>query len=149
MHWRLTEPAFDGDIKRLKETRQLAARLVGAADPTTITVVHPMRWPGSVHRKGKARLARIVAETEHEINLVSVLGILRDAQPADTPNGKTPDIATGLDDLCHDRGDTRSTAELIQNITSGREYHPSIVPTAARWISAGMHPAATGIRSGN
>ena len=140
LHWRLTEPAFEGDLKRLKEARQLAARLVGA-DPTTITVVHPMRWPGSVHRKGEARLARIVAQTDHEINLGSALEILRDARRAEPPKGKSNGIAT-VDDLFHDRGDKRSTAELIQNLTSGREYHPSIVPLAARWIGAGMRPGA-------
>ena len=53
LHWRLRVPACtEADLKKLKQARSLAARLVGA-DPTSTSVVHPIRWPGSWHRKGE------------------------------------------------------------------------------------------------
>jgi hypothetical protein len=61
LHWRLSEPTREfRDHARLKETRRLAKVLVGA-DGSAVPLVHPLRWPGSRHRKGEARLARIVS----------------------------------------------------------------------------------------
>ena len=53
----------------LYEARALAAKLVGA-DPPATSIVHPIRWPGSWHRKKTPRLAKIVALSEDaEIDL--------------------------------------------------------------------------------
>jgi hypothetical protein len=136
-HWRLMEPAIGIELRRLKEARQLAARLVGA-DPTTITIVHPMRWPGSWHRKGEPKLARIVSQTEHEINLVTALNTLREASPTEQRNGGPK----GADERRHGRLDERSTAVLIANIISGEQYHASVVPLASRLVGSGMRPGA-------
>jgi hypothetical protein len=46
LHWRLKEPATGDDLPRLKHTRRLATTFVGG-DPTNISLVHPIRWPGS------------------------------------------------------------------------------------------------------
>jgi hypothetical protein len=52
--------------------------LVGS-DYTAVPLVHPLRWPGSWHRKTTPRLAVIVFESDNEIDLDEALGLLRDA----------------------------------------------------------------------
>ena len=54
----LSEPASGAALPFLKEARRLATRLVGA-DPSNVTTVHPIRWPGSWHRKAEPRLCNI------------------------------------------------------------------------------------------
>ena len=46
LHWRLARPATGEELGLLKEARALATRYVGG-DATNITIVHPIRWPGS------------------------------------------------------------------------------------------------------
>jgi hypothetical protein len=53
LHWRLSHPARGSDLPKLKQARDLAARIVGG-DPSNKPVCHPIRWPGSYHRKGLA-----------------------------------------------------------------------------------------------
>ena len=51
----------------------LATKLVGG-DGTNMSIVHPIRWPGSWHRKGTPRLAKIVAfSDDNEIDLVEAV----------------------------------------------------------------------------
>lgn len=78
LHWRLSEPTRDGDAHtKLKEARRIAAQLVGA-DGTAINPVHPLRWPGSWHRKESPRLACIIAlNDDAEIELDDALARLR------------------------------------------------------------------------
>jgi hypothetical protein len=52
LHWRLRRPATGEDVALLKQARDLAARLVGG-DPSNKPVCHPIRWPGSWHRKAE------------------------------------------------------------------------------------------------
>ena len=137
LHWRLNKPSTNGDLPRLKELRRLAAEYV-EADATNVSIVHPNRWPGSWHRKGEPRLARIVSKTENEIVLGEALEIMRPAR-REQPETTAESAAEAPQ---HERQDKRSTAELIANITLGRQFHPSIVPLAARWIGSGMHPGA-------
>jgi hypothetical protein len=67
---------------RLKEARRLAKVLTGA-DGTAVPLVHPLRWPGSWHRKEEPRLARIVAyNPDCQIELVHALDTLREAVDA-------------------------------------------------------------------
>jgi hypothetical protein len=54
LHWRLKSPARGADLTKLKRLRDLAARLVGG-DPSNKPICHPIRWPGSWHRKGEPR----------------------------------------------------------------------------------------------
>jgi hypothetical protein len=58
LHWRLARSARGGDLAELKQARDLAARLVGG-DPSNKPVCHPIRWPGSWHRKAEPRLCEI------------------------------------------------------------------------------------------
>ena len=78
LHWRLKKPAATLEtLAALYEARSLATRLVGG-DRTNISIVHPIRWPGSWHRKRTPRLARIVALAEStEIDLDEALERLR------------------------------------------------------------------------
>lgn len=69
LHWRLKRPTRQAiEHQKLRQARKAAALLVGA-DKTNITPVHPIRWPGSYHRKGEPRLAQIIAEHDTEIDL--------------------------------------------------------------------------------
>ena len=64
LHWRLKKPtSTKAEHDLLREARELATKLVGG-DDTNISIVHPIRWPGSWHRKGTPRLAKIVALSE-------------------------------------------------------------------------------------
>jgi hypothetical protein len=79
LYWRLATPARTGEEhESLKLARRLAQMIVGA-DATGVPPVHPLRWPGSWHRKGKPRLARIVGgDPRRETVLSEALMILRD-----------------------------------------------------------------------
>jgi hypothetical protein len=140
LHWRLTEPATGKeDLARLKEARRLATSIVGG-DPSNVPCVHPLRWPGSWHRKREPRLATIVAQTDIQIELGEALERLRLAAPQTGAQNATRGPASG--GASHDRHDPRPTGQLIDNIRSAREYHPSLVPLAARLVGSGMLEAA-------
>jgi predicted P-loop ATPase len=92
LHWRLTEPTRDfADHVKLKEARRLAMILVGA-DASAVPLVHPLRWPGSVHRKGEPRLAHILnLRADIEVDLDDALENLRQAVAAmPKPEGADP-----------------------------------------------------------
>ena len=79
----------DGHARRtrqLKEARRLATELVGD-DGTNISIVHPIRWPGSCHRKSTPRLAKTVAFSDNEIDLAEAVECLRDASGTATFTG--------------------------------------------------------------
>jgi hypothetical protein len=86
-HYRLRTPARTQDeLARLKRARELAARLVGS-DPTSKTIVHPLRWPRSWHRKSAPRLCRIVSMTDTEIDLDEALKALEASEDNFTKYG--------------------------------------------------------------
>ena len=129
LHWRLTEPATGEDLPRLKRARRLAASLVGG-DPTNVPAVHPIRWPGSWHRKAKPRLV-IIAELNQdaEIDLGEALERLCEAAPLQ--GAERPASNAGA-------ADERDLADLIRGVASGDSLHPNLVPLAARFVGAGM-----------
>jgi putative DNA primase/helicase len=98
IHHRLKAPTRNTTEHRmLKEARQLTAMLVGA-DRSNVPVVHPIRWPGSLHRKQEARLCHIVAHNpDAEIDLDSALEILRKAVPAPKPTFQGANGKGGVD----------------------------------------------------
>jgi hypothetical protein len=93
LHWRLREPTRDPAAHAaLKEARRLAARIVGG-DPSCAPLVHPIRWPGTVHRKAGPRLAQIVAlGADAEIALPEALAALRRAASAAPDGASAADI---------------------------------------------------------
>ena len=58
LHWRLAHPARGDDLPKLKQARAFATRIVGG-DASNTPVCHPIRWPGSWHRKGEPVLCEI------------------------------------------------------------------------------------------
>jgi hypothetical protein len=79
VHWRLLNPTRDAiEHTLLREVRRLAACLVGG-DASASSPVHPLRWPGTWHRKQEPpRLARIVEiNVQAEISLADGLNKLR------------------------------------------------------------------------
>src|SRR5262249_43764204 len=93
LHWRLVEPTRDAaDHERLREARALAAEIVGA-DKTAVSIVHPLRWPGSWHRKTETpRLVTLhKVNPDAEIELGEALEHLREACPTKPPAGNGHD----------------------------------------------------------
>jgi hypothetical protein len=80
-HWRLMKPARDGQLALLKDVRRWATKLIGS-DNSSITIVHPIRWAGSLHRKGEPRICQILSHTENEIDLADAWGRLKPAEEA-------------------------------------------------------------------
>ncbi len=111
LHWRLSEPTrCQEDHQRLKQARVLATVLVGG-DASNKPVVHPIRWPGSWHRKGLPRLTRIAHLTEAEIDLDEALERLLDAAEA---AGCSTSSGTASGARAPGDGESRDTAELIR-----------------------------------
>jgi hypothetical protein len=75
-HFRLSEPATsEADLVKLRRVNELLCEIAGG-DRSAIPLSHPMRWPGSVHRKNPdaPRLARIVEHNpESEFHLDELL----------------------------------------------------------------------------
>jgi hypothetical protein len=134
LHWRLRTPARSEDLTKLKRARDLAARLVGG-DPSNKPVCHPIRWPGSWHRKAEPTLCRIETATPGaEIDLATALTALVAAAPveaASKANGKDRHAASAND-----------WTELVQGIITGSSYHGGLVPLAAKLLTAGMSDGA-------
>ena len=135
LHWRLTEPtrALE-EHKRLKEARTLATALVGG-DASNHPIVHPIRWPGSWHRKRSPVLARIINETQNEIELTAALEKLRAATTAAGLNKNTCDDSP---DTSPQQGERRETDRLVQEILEGSDYHNPLVSLSMRYIKGGM-----------
>jgi hypothetical protein len=93
-HHRLTTPARDESaLAKLKLARKLAAKIVGS-DTSNVPTVHPLRWPGSWHRKGKPTLCCIVElNPDSEIDLDDALAALQQvAEPAPNCYGRIDEI---------------------------------------------------------
>jgi RecA-family ATPase len=139
LHWRLTRPARDNDLAKLKRARRLAVRLAGG-DASNVPTVHPIRWPGSWHRKGEPVLCGMATlEPAREIDLDAALAALEVALPADDPkgNGFDRDGQHHADDGDHEPADW---AELTANILAGKDLHLSTLRLAASYIGSGMKP---------
>ena len=92
LHWRLVAPARTrGELRKLKQARELAAKIVGG-DPTCAPINHPLRWPGSWHRKAEPRLCRIeTLNADVEIDLDTALEELTAKAPSEPePERITP-----------------------------------------------------------
>jgi len=120
LHWRLKTPTSTKEgHDLLKEARTLAARLVGG-DGTNNSVVHPIRWPGSWHRKNTPRLAKIAAiSDDSEIDLGEAVAVLREALGgAETGPHVSSDVR-----LASDESDVVSALVVIPNGDDPEVYH--------------------------
>jgi RecA-family ATPase len=142
LHWRLATPASGADLAKLKQARDLATRLVGG-DPSNMPVCHPIRWPGSWHRKAEPILCQIKSELpDREIVLDTALTALTAAAPAvaTKPNGKAKDASDIFTAYgAHAKSDW---TDLVQGVISGENYHGALVPLAAKYLAAGMSDGA-------
>jgi hypothetical protein len=137
LHWRLAAPAHGADLAKLKQARDLATRLVGG-DPSNKPVCHPIRWPGSWHRKAEPTLCRIEkANPDREIDLEAALAALIAAAPAASSKNKGNGQGPG-----DEAGPASDWAELVQGIVTGSNYHGAIVTLAAKMKTAGMSDGA-------
>jgi RecA-family ATPase len=131
LHWRLKVPAAGEALAALKRARDLAAKLAGG-DPSNKPVCHPIRWPGSWHRKAEPRLCEIEqASADVEIELEAALARLEAASPPE-PEAKS----NGTDGASPGSEDWFT---LINNINTGASYHASLVSLAARLVGSRMH----------
>ena len=77
VHYRLTRSARGDERELLGKARRLATEIVGG-DTSNIPISHPIRWPGSWHRKDEPKLCRIDSlNADREIELAGALEILR------------------------------------------------------------------------
>jgi hypothetical protein len=132
LHWRLAEPTSDTDEHaRLKRARILATAIVGG-DATNVPAVHPIRWPGSWHRKGAAAGDDRHADADREIILSDALEQLEAMAPAilRSPSGNTVSA-----------GDVASLSSLISQLISGEAMHAPLVALAYRYLKGGMADA--------
>jgi hypothetical protein len=146
IHWRLTEPTTTPeDHAKLKEARRLATVLVGS-DATNVPLVHPIRWPGSWHRKSAPKMARIAALNEGaEIELQEALEALQEAVGAsaqgDRPAGpETPATGAHIDTGEGFAGKTADDyAELLDACARDGWKHWAVVRVAASLAAQGCN----------
>jgi hypothetical protein len=137
LHWRLALPARGTELARLKQARDIAARIVGG-DPSNKPVCHPIRWAGSWHRKAEPILCQ--SETinpDCEIDLDAALAALIAAAPAAQSKPKANGQGPG-----EESGPASDWGELVQGIVTGSNYHGAIVALAAKMKTAGMSDGA-------
>jgi hypothetical protein len=134
LHWRLAAPASGDALKKLKRARDIAARIVGG-DPSNKSVVHPIRWPGSWHRKAAPRLCQIKAlDPDREIDLAGALDVLIQA---------APEAAKSKDNTATGKADQEDWPELVGDIITGRSFHQPLVSLAARLVGSGTRDGTT------
>jgi hypothetical protein len=134
VHWRLREPTRTPEAHaRLKKARAMATALVGG-DASNKPVVHPIRWPGSVHRKGDPTLCQILAiNPDAEIDLQDALSILFDIQPEFRKEKPSSSPGDG-----NHAGEDRETTELIRALLAGEDYHRTLLALSMRFLARGM-----------
>jgi hypothetical protein len=127
-HWRLIEPATGEDLALVKEVRRRLTALVGG-DPSNVPAVHPIRWPGTPHRKNGENWAKIVElNPDAEVELQDVLDLLPTSA---APGGK----AEPLDEH---QGNAEPTDGLVGQILTGASYHGPLTAMAWRYAQDGM-----------
>jgi hypothetical protein len=135
LHWVLAAPTKDAaGHAKLKRARELACAIV-AGDPTSTPIVHPMRLPGSWHRKkDPPRLCRIETHNSGiEIELDVALTKLEAACPKSKTNGSSKSSGAG-------EGSDWLTD--MQEILSAKSYHAALTRLAAKVLKAGMKGGA-------
>jgi hypothetical protein len=130
LHWRLRTPARGKEgLAKLKQARDLGARLVGG-DPSNKPIVHPIRWPGSWHRKGEPVLCQIEEiHPDNEIDLDAAHAALIEASPEEEPKKTNPNG--------EDQRATGWSAEF-KGIISAADYHGAVARLAMKMLTAGI-----------
>jgi hypothetical protein len=122
LHWRLQEPTrTPEDHAVLKECRRLAGVIAGS-DHSAVPLVHPLRWPGSWHRKGEPRSVRAEFNPDREIDLYAALETLRE---------QVGETAT-KDDLTKPRQSSTLLASDMLDVVSAKSYCRILVTVGVR-----------------
>lgn len=132
-HWKLSVPATtQEEFAKLTCARALAAAIVGA-DPTSNSPVHPIRWPGSWHRKKAPRLACIVhCEPTYQIDLDTALARLE--EEADRMGLNVQSRSSSSETGARAPSSIYQTdSEAIEALVSGTNYHQSLRDLAWRF----------------
>jgi hypothetical protein len=138
IHWRLKTPtATPAEHKWLREARALATRLVGG-DATAIALVHPLRWPGSWHRKSTPRLAEIAFESDNEIDLGDALALLRDAAGLHLANSERARPGASSHNDPFGFGPRKLEADNHEDVASALRVIPNEDLHRERWNYIGM-----------
>jgi Protein of unknown function (DUF3987) len=135
LHWRLARPARgDQQLQALKQARDIATRIAGG-DPSNKPVCHPIRWPGSWHRKRQPVLCRIeTIDPAREIDLIDALANLKVACPevkTEAGDGASLGAPEGHD-----------WAALISGVLTGEDYHHALTVLAAKLLATKMASGA-------
>ena len=143
LHWLLAKPVTDkAGFADLKNARDIATRLAGG-DPSNVPMVHPIRWPGSVHRKGEPKLCTIAAlNADRKIDLDAALNTLRKAAPAAKEKANGSDKNKNWAEQYGDEGRENELGRADRGGSLGENYHNALVRLASMMITAGMHPGA-------
>ena len=140
VHWRLARPATGADeLARLKRARSLVSRLVDG-DTSCDPVCHPVRWPGSWHRKAEPRPCQIIVQNSHveielEVALEALIAAADAAGIAEVAKGPLPNggyAGGGADDW----------AQLFGNVIKGTDLHISTRDLAAKLVTIGVNNGA-------
>lgn len=133
LHWRLAAPTGSPeDHAELKRARALATTLVGG-DGTNVPLVHPIRWPGSWHRKGDPRMARIASlDDGAEIDLSDALAKL-EAAASDGGVGGSAAEQSGMSRKTRD--DYR---RLVRGLWTDGQKHAAVRDVAASLAAQGV-----------
>jgi hypothetical protein len=136
-HWRLNKPARGkDDLAKLKRAREISTALVGG-DPTNVPVCHPIRWPGSWHKKSAPRLCQIIStDLDREIDLDTALAALEKITPQKKTNGQARPQQSGSDQESDDWD------KLVGNVMRGENLHYSLTRLAMKLLRADMTDAA-------
>jgi hypothetical protein len=141
-HWRLNEPATGkANLDKLKRAREIATKLVDG-DPSNIPICHPIRWPGSWHRKAAPRLCEIL-NTDHLDNEID-LDLAIEALEAVAPQAGGQQ-QTGQQQAGGTQGsfETLDWDKAFGEIISGKKFHPVLTPLSASFAACGVPEAAT------
>ena len=142
LHWRLARPATGADeLGKLKRARSLVSRLVDG-DTSCDPVCHPVRWPGSWHRKKEPRPCKIIVQNsnvEIEIELETALAALIKAA---TAAGISETTRGGGVAPIGNVGGAEDWARIFGAVIKGADLHVSTRDLAAKLITIGIDDGA-------
>jgi hypothetical protein len=138
VYWRLKTPARSEDAcKALDRAIKLAAAVAGLGGDRSMTIVHPVRVPGSWHTKNRAKpvLCRIATiDADIEIDLADALAKLEAACPQDKAKADA-----GKD---YDTQDGHDWSTLIDLVLTSESFHEPLTVLASKMLVAGMNDGA-------
>jgi putative DNA primase/helicase len=138
-HWRLAKTTqAPEEHAKLKRARLLANHIIGG-DTTNNPLVHPIRWPGSWHRKKAPVLSQIRSlDFAAEIDLDEALFALEQAAQA----VERPDNQIRSADNEQKRRPASEYLACMDQIQTAEAYHVPLVRIASKRAANGMNEAA-------